>query len=141
MSLHKIFGGDKTLETSGIEVKYGTNERTGGEITITIARSGGSNTKFLKTMESVMKPYRRQLQHNLVDPDVFTGLLAEVFAKSVVLSWANVDDSDGNELACTPDNVQKMLIELPELFADLQEVAGNAAAFRREALDNDAKNS
>ncbi len=141
MSLYKKFGGDKGLETSGIEINYGKNERTGKDIIVRIARSGGSNTKFASTMEKVMKPYRAQLKNNLVEPQLFRSLLAEVYANSVVLGWSEMDDEDGNPLPFTPENCKKVLVDLGDVFADIQEVADNASAFRKVELEADAKNS
>lgn len=138
MNLYSKFqNGDK--ERDGITVTYGKNDK-GENIDFIIARAGGTNERYLKVLEQVTKPYRRQLQNNLLEPFQFRSLMAEVYAKSVILGWNGVEDADGNELPFSQDNVIKVLTDLPELFDDLQTVANERAAFNSVQLEADAKN-
>ncbi len=62
MSLYKQFGTDKNLETSGIVLQYGEG------VEIRIARAGGSNKRYQKSMTQRSKPYRRAMAKG--DPDL-----------------------------------------------------------------------
>ncbi|QZA70458.1 tail assembly chaperone [Erwinia phage AH03] len=139
MSLYKNFGTNAELESKGIELEYGLND-DGSVIKFTIARSAKSNKKYQKAMETTFKPYRRQMQLNTMPEETASRLMLEVFVTTILKGWENVQDEAGNDLAFNKDNAMKLLTDLPELFDDLQEKAGNVANFRDETLEEDAKN-
>jgi hypothetical protein len=139
MSLYKSFKADSTLEKTGVALLYGTNSK-GASIEITIARAGGANKQYSKTLEHKTKPYRRMIQAGTMDQKVGEQIMREVYAETVILGWKNVEDEDGNELEFTKENVVKVLNDLPDLFRDIQEQANSLAVFRQESLDEEAKN-
>lgn len=140
MSLYKAFKTDKNLETGGIVLSYGKNDR-GEEMEITIARAGGSNANYTRRLEARAKPYRRQINLGTMDTKLFESIMREVYAETVVLGWRGIDDENGNPLPCTKENVVKVFEDLPDLFADVQEQANRAALFRTEIQEEGAKNS
>ena len=120
-------------------LEYGTASN-GGVIGIKIARAGGSNAAYQRVLERKLKPYRRQLQTDTMDNKVAERILIEVFAETVVVGWENVEDAKGKQLEYNVENVIKVLTDLPDLFADIQKAASDAALFRKDALEADAKN-
>lgn len=134
MSLYKQFGTDKNLETSGIILQYGEG------VEIRIARAGGSNKRYQKSMTQRSKPYRRAMANDTLGNDVAEKMLAEVYAESVVLGWEGVTDEQGEALEFNFDNCVKVLTDLPDLFADIREQAQKSALFRTDDLDEDVKN-
>ena len=139
MNIYKKFRTDEKLETKGIELNYGDNSK-GLPILIRIARAGGDNIQFTKTLEKRTKPFRRQLQLDTMDEKVAKKLMLEVYADSVILGWSGVEDADNNDIPFTRENCIKVMTDLPDLFADIQEQAGKAALFRIEVLEEDSKN-
>lgn len=137
--LYSQFTTDTKLEREGILLEYGT-ARNGQPITIRIARAGGANAQYLKRMEALVKPYRRQIQTETIDGKVVEKLIRQVYAETVVLGWENVEDRDGNPLPYSRDNCLKLFDDLPDLFLDIQEQAQRAALFRAELREADAGN-
>ena len=149
MSLYSQFATDKNVEKDGVVLEYGLNSKK-KIISIRIARAGGANTHYSKLLESKIKPYRRQIQNETLDNAVAEKLTKEVYASAVVLGWENVEfpilDKDGNrtgefeELEFNQTNFIRLMDDLPDLWADIQNQATRAALFRSEILETDAKN-
>lgn len=140
MSLYKLFKTDENLETDGIWLEYGQNEK-GEPIRIKIARAGGHNSAFSKALEKATRPYRKAIQTGMLDNKTADKLYKEVFADTVVLDWINVEGPDGKPMEFKRENVLKLFEDLPDLFADLREQANNVALFRDEVREADLGNS
>lgn len=142
MGLAKTFKTDQSLEKSGIEIEY-------DEVRVRIARAGGANENFAKTLERITKPYRRQIQSETMSPKLANDLAAQAFAESVVLDWETKVDGewrrgidpqdmgreateDGQLLPFTPENVVEVFKNLPDFFVDLREQSQKAALFRED---------
>jgi hypothetical protein len=139
MSLYSLFKTDENIEKAGLLIEYGTNSK-GLPIAIRIARAGGSNSAYLKLLDASLKPYRRQLQNDLMDNPTVEKVLRTVYAKTIVLGWENVEDEKGEALPFNVDNCVKLFTDLPDLFADIRVQAEKSALFRAEIMANDAKN-
>lgn len=140
MGLYAQFKTDTSLETTGILLQYGNNSK-GLPIAIRIARAGGANKNYAKLMEARVKPYRRQIQNETIERALLDGIVKQVFAETVVIGWENVEDENNSPLSFSVPNVLKVFEDLPDLYADIQEVSQKAAAFRNEIREIDAKNS
>ena len=138
-NLYKTFKTNKNLETDGVTVNYGTNSN-GEKIEFLIARAGGSNTKFARLLEAKMKPYRRQIQTDTMDPKVAKQLTLEVFAKTIILGFSGVEDENGVALPYSYENVIKLMTDLPDLYADLQAMSQEISVFREAVIQEDVKN-
>jgi hypothetical protein len=134
MSLYNMYETDHDLEKGGIILNYGEGVR------IKIARAGGSNAVFVKTLEKATRPYRKQMESGTLSDDVANDLFIQVFAESVVKDWENVTDRDGNDLQFSVDNCVKLFKDLPDLFSDVRNAASDVSNFRVEELENDIKN-
>lgn len=139
MNLFKQFATDPRAEKEGVRFEIGVNSR-GETIAFQIARAGGANIRYAKSVEAKTKPYRMQIQAGTIDPEIAARLMREVFAESVVIDWEGVEDEDGNSLAYSPGAAANLFEQLPELYALLQEQAQNVALYRKEVLDDVAKN-
>lgn len=146
MSLSKQFKTDRSLESEGVRITFGTNE-DGTEIALVVARAGGANTRFQAVADVVLKPYRRQIANETVDNKVLRERMMEIYAKTVVKSWENVllADVTGNEedtgfAKFSVDNCLALFKRLPDFYADVQQFADQMTAFRAEELEADAKN-
>ena len=131
-NVYAAFETSKPLESDGIAVDY-------GDFRFTIARAGGSNRRYLYALERKMRPHRRALAAGVLDEEVATRLLAEAYAEAVILGWDGVTDRDGNALPFTRENCVRLLLDLPELFADLREQAEAASNFLAAERDVEGK--
>ncbi len=141
-ALHKAFNSNKDLEKSGILLQYGEVVRDGKKVpvTITIARAGGSNTRFDKVFEVKTKPYKRLIQSDALDKEVSKKIMREVYAETVILGWENVQNNEDEFLPFNKENVITILTELPDLFDDIAAQASKASLFRDEIIEADSKN-
>jgi hypothetical protein len=57
-------------------------------------------------------------------------MMREAFAEGCVAGWSGVTDRDGDEMECTPENAAALLEHFPDIFAALNEAAGDASRFR-----------
>lgn len=134
MSLYKLFKSNETREKEeGILLDYGTAK-------IRIRRAGGSNRKYAELLSKKLRPYKRQIENETLDPDTGIRVMAEVYADSVILGWEGVTDSENKVLPFTRDNCVKLMLDLPDLFRDIQEQAQKFANFRDEEIEEDRKN-
>lgn len=139
MNLFKQFATDPQAEKDGVRFEIGVNSQ-GETIAFQIARAGGQNVRYVKAIEAKTKPYRMQIQAGTIDPEIAARLMREVFAESVVIGWEGVEDENGRLLTYSPEAAATLFEQLPELYALLQEQAQNVALYRKEVLDNVAKN-
>lgn len=131
-NLYAMFKGDAKAEVEGIEVPF-------GDATFRVARVGGANAaRIAKINEAVTRPYRRQMELNLLPQEKVIDINVEVFVRGVLLGWENVEDENG-PLPYTVENAKKLLKDLPEVFNELMKVATDRDSFKAE-LENDAKN-
>lgn len=128
---YKAFETDKTVENEeGITLDYGEAGK------FKIHRAGGANQRFKNYATAKTKPYTRQMQQNTLDEAVATELQADIFAKTVVVGWEGVTGRDGKELPYNFENCKQLLLDLPDLFADIQKAAQDASLFRKQIIDD-----
>lgn len=133
-SIHELFATDDKIETEGF-THFITDE-----ISFTLARAGGSNTRFIKVMEQKTRPYRRQIADETMDTSLANKLLIEAFAETVVLGWKGITTPDGKEVKFSPENAITLFNQLPDLFNELRESAGNQSNYRAGEVREDAGN-
>lgn len=132
-SPYDMFKTSEKMETEGIILDYGSFQ-------IKVARAGGSNVAFAKTIERLTKPYKFALENGTMDHKLQMKLLARAFAESVILGWEGIVDESGKPLEYSPDNAEKLLTDLPDLFQDIQSQTMKASLFKQALLDRAAKN-
>lgn len=151
MSLNAQFETDKVMEAEGVITDYG-NDR------IKIARAGGANKRYVRMLDLKTKPFRRAIQAGAMDNERSTAILREVYAHTVILGWQvnkgtldepkweeGIDPKDAGEdgeelLAVNPENIIKVLRNLPDLFFDMQQQATTGALYRAELNEGSAGN-
>lgn len=139
MSLYKNFATDQNVERNGVVLQYGYNSKK-EPIEIRVARAGGSNIQFAKRLEHELRPYKRMIANETMDPKQAEKILISVYADTVVLGWSGVEDREGNAMEFTKDNVVKLFTDLPDLFADVQKQSQNAALYRADIREDEAGN-
>lgn len=139
MNLYQQFKTNDNLETQGILLEYGTNSQ-GNPICIRIARAGGANRAFEKLIEAKVKPFRRQIQNDIMETALQEKIILEVYANTIILGWENVEDENGQPLEFSVPACIKLLTDLPDLFRDIQEQSQRASLFRQDLRSADSKN-
>lgn len=133
-SIRSLFATDKVKEVEGIWVEYGES------IKIKIARAGGANKQFAKTLEQLSRPHRRAIQLETLGQEASEDIMYRTFAQTVVLGWEGVLDDDGKPIAFSADACVKLFKEMPDFFLEVQAMATSLALWRAAAQDADAKN-
>ncbi|QDP61608.1 MAG: hypothetical protein Tp138OMZ00d2C19078261_69 [Prokaryotic dsDNA virus sp.] len=148
MSMYDMFAADEHLEAEGVWVDY-------GDFRVLLARAGGANKKYTKYMETKSKPFRRAIQAGAMPEKRSRELLFDVYATTVIKDWevnsGEAEDGstvwergihmpDGSVGEYSKDNVMLTFRKLPDLFFDLQKQADGIAIFRKEEMEEDAKN-
>ena len=132
-SIEDLFKTDSSLETEGIEIKYGEHG------SFFIARAGGANKAFNALMTKKLRPYRTAMQMGTMDDSVLESVVRECFAEKVVLGWDLVD-SEGNAIPFSKQKCVELFNNLPDLFTDLMQESQRVANFVQSAREEDAKN-
>lgn len=146
MSMYKSYKTDEQLEKNGIRVLFAEDE-----ICLTLARAGGQNAGFQKSLAANLKPYRRALQSETLSDKKANELLMKTFAESVVLKWETRVDGiyrEGIEVEgktelqpATVENMVAVFQALPDLFEDIKAEASRLSNYRKVEREEDAKNS
>lgn len=132
---YKMFKTDKDLEAGkGIDLDY-------GDFSITIHRAGGANQKYSKVASVKLKPLARQIQNGTADPEAVRRAMAEIYAEAVIIGWKGVRDEKDAVMKFSKENCVKFLVDLPDLFDDIQREADRVSNFRSSEIEADAKNS
>ena len=127
------FKTDSSIEKQGINLDFGS-------FAIRIARAGGANKAYAKSLMKHVKPYRKAFQAGTLDAKTQNEVMAKVYAESVVLDWVNVMDAEGNEMPFNFDNCVKLFTDLPELFQQIIADAENFRNFKEVEAEEIAKN-
>lgn len=152
-NLYAQFQTDPEIEKNGIELAYVIGD--GKAIIFKIARAGGGNTRYQKVLDVKTKPYRRQIQTEMIAPEQLDTIMREVYSESVMLGWwtateygtenekrvNTVEDAQGNPMEFNAKNIIKLFTALPDLFSDVQIQAQKVSLFRKQQIEADAKNS
>lgn len=134
MSLYSQFATDRDAERDGVWLDYGSGGR------IKIARAGGGNVRYQKRLQAFSKKFRRQIELEILEDEVAEKELADIYASTVVLAFEEVKDRDGSDLPYSREAARKLLLDLPDLFADIRAQATNLALFRELEREEDAGN-
>jgi hypothetical protein len=144
MSLTKLYAANKKAETSGIELKIGTDADAP---VFVIARASRTNPRYQRMVEAKTKPIRRQLESKTLPPKVAEQIFMEVFCETVLLGWRNVpksdvtgDEKDTGYADFNKENAIALMTRLPQLYDELSAESTDFSNFREAALEDEAKN-
>ena len=141
-AIRSMFETDTVVERDGIWNVYAPG------VEIRLARAGGSNQLFAKTLTRLCKPHRRAIQAESCDETILKDILIKVYALSVVTDWKGFtkdlithDDADADTvLDFNTENVEAVLRAQPNLFIDIQKSADTLALYRIEIMEADSGN-
>lgn len=143
MGMYDVFETDQKLEANGIWLDY-------GDFRILIAAAGQGNKKYVQYAEKKLKPVRRAIESGALSNERSQAIMADIYAKTVVLSWetqegakmkSGIETPDGKIQPFSTELVMSTFKSLPRLFMDVQEQAASLSNFRKEDIEEDTKNS
>ena len=143
------FGTNKKKEDAGVWIDY-------GNYGFQVRRLGSSNKRFVKMMETEMRPHKTLIKRNKMDDATADAISRKVFASTVLVNWrrAEVDKdgertgwkigamltADGKDQAFTVDNAIELFEQLPDLFDELYQQATDFSTFNADEEAGTAKN-
>ncbi len=131
---YDVYETDENLESGqGVEAEYPFG-------TFIINRAGGMNKKFSRVFNAKLKPHRRKYEQGVLEDDIQERILAETYAETVILGWKDVHDRNGKKLTFNVKNCVKLLLDLPDFFAELQNQANSFATFKADQENIEEKN-
>lgn len=131
---YAAFKNNETLETKGIILDLGEAGK------FRIARAGGANQSFNKTVARLTKPIRRAIQTETIDQKTADKVMVDAYVESVLLGWEGVTGPDGQPLEYNKENATKLFTDLPDLFQEIMLMASRATLFREDVKEADAGN-
>ncbi len=105
-----------------------------------IARPGGSNGAYVRTMEKYSRRYKKEIQHGLLSEDLATELLHEVYAETVVVKWEDVTNEKGIKMVLNKKNCMKLFKDLPEIFNRIRVHSEEFENYRLSLVETSAGN-
>lgn len=135
MSLYSLFGTNETAELDGFELILFDEDV---EIKFTLARAGGSNKRFANRLQALLRPYERAVKSGSMADEKAAEIMSQTIAETIILSWENVNDRDGNPLPFTVAAAKQLLVDLPELRTVILEEAQKAVNFVAEEVEENA---
>lgn len=138
-SLYGTFGTDPVLAKQGIIVEYELAK--GKKVEFKIKKAGARNQDWKLLYNQLMKPHAEEIEANSITEEDHGKLLSELYAKSVVLGWNGVEDSEGQAVPFTIQNCMELMQFMPELLSNIIADSHDRSNFRHEEMEATAKNS
>jgi len=126
---------DPTKNEQGIWVDYDDGMR--------LRVCSTSKRAYEEARESLLRPHRRRIRDDRMSPSEIAEVIKPAVARHLLVDWEGLEDEDGNEIPYTPEKALELFNNplLEDLYVTVMEVAGKAGAFRRDSLEESAKNS
>jgi len=153
-NLYEMFEMDKDLEREGITINYGS-------VKFLIARAGGRNKAFKTVFGAKTKKHRHQIDNETLTDDAADRIIIESYAEAVVLGWWSrkedvsgdpilkkgeeqrvdtIENKDGKNVKFSVAECIKLFQDLPDLFANLQQMSQKSANYRKGLDEEDEGN-
>lgn len=141
MSLYKTFKTNEQKEIDGVPIEINEARNDDGTVpTFFVARQSRRNKKFAKTMKEISKPHQEAMDKGTLSDEVGADLLRTAFIRGCLRGWLNVLDEQGNLVPFNEETAEKLFVDLPDLFDQLQSESSNIANYRAYSLEAEAKN-
>jgi len=137
MSLFDQYETSPTKEIDGVPVQFAPND-DGTVPTFIIAATSKTNARYAKALDSATKPWRRNM--DAIGNEKAESLYRDVFIKTVLKGWSNVQDRDGKDIPYSQQAAIDLFKRLPRLYDAIVDQAGSIEIFKEEAREGEAKN-
>ena len=131
-SIYDVFETDTNDEIGGIWLDFPNGA------SFKVARMGGSNKSFNRKFRQRTKSFRGNVE--AMPDEMLEQISVDAFVDGCLLDWEGIVGRDGVEIPFSKENAKKLLKDLPELRDNLINEARNFENFRKESVDEVAKN-
>lgn len=121
-----VINANTTKVDDGVWVDYG-----GSKFLV----SHSSNLKFQRIFSRLQAPHRSKIEKGTLDPAISRQLVCKAFSQGIIHDWEDVVDSDGNNVAFSPEVCEQALMNNPDLLEYIQEVSTNLSYFKNEEFE------
>lgn len=131
MDIRKLFGTNRRAEEAGVWVDLGQGAR------VKVARD--TSPAYRKRLQDVIRPYRGAIAANALDDRQAHALFAEAAAGTLLLDWDGIE-IDGKPVPFSVAAAEQLMEEVPDFYKTIKSFAEDAALYREQHEDAEAKN-
>ena len=128
----KNFSSNEEKEVEGVWEDFGDGAG------LLIASS--HNKKFQKLYRKVPAGIREQMNNGTLSDEIARGIMAGIFAKSILLGWRKMSD-EGKQLVYSEETAKAQLVKYKRLANFVWERAEDQTRFQNEEIEEEVKNS
>lgn len=138
-NVYERFGTSSEMEQKGVVIDYHLPDK--GTFSLCIKRAGARNVEWKKVYNQVMKPYAEDIEQGLLSESENKILLAEIWAKTVIVGWSGLKDADEKEIPFSKETAYELFCFMPDLLNDVIADSHLRSNFQEELKVATAKNS
>lgn len=136
MSLARAFTTDRGLEENGKWFKDVLGDKSNVDLCI---RRMSSET-VVKLQQELLQQNRYKMVEGKLPEDVDRAVLIELLSRAVIVDWAGVEDTAGNEIPFSTDAAAEYLTKLRDFRILVVGLASNMDNYRKSVEDEIVKN-
>lgn len=129
---------DPKLEKEGIRVEISVPQFNADgsdappiEGWVQVRRAGGNNLYFAQVAKALRKPFKYQLDHDMMPPDKLRELNRNIVADACVANFGGFPGEDGQDIPYSQENARALLAEYSVVMDIVATTADNAADYRQ----------
>jgi hypothetical protein len=111
----------KSFRTSDKKCQDGVIMDMGEAGAFHVLRAFPGNAAYRRAMERETRALRAAADSGTLGEAESVSILASVYSRTIVLKWEDVTGEDGQPLPFSPENCEKILKDLPDLFSKIRE--------------------
>ena len=138
-SFAKSFSTNETKEKEGIWFTFEIEDDSDDlPAKFKIRRTGTANTKYLKEVEKLTRPYRGM---RTMSPQLALNLSRKAYINTCILDWENIDiGTEAGVLSFSAANLKLFMDTLPDALDALMLISNDQSYFQDD-VEEDIKNS
>ena len=129
MGIFNTFKTDMQAEKEGVWKEFDAN-KDGTKPAFLLRRMGPTNPEFQKHIERFSKTYKTELNLDILTEEQAKGPMLDAFVETVLVGWRNIQREDGTAIEYSKENAKALMLELPDLYIVLREMAAKLSTFR-----------
>lgn len=136
ISIYDQWGTDKDVEQEGIVLDYSDGNW------LRCRRAGGANKPYQKAIERFSRKYRKQIELGVLTEDKANKELVRIYVDTIIIDGEFVDRDKKTKIKLKGNKKEtaRLLVDLPDLFANVREATGSMELFRVFEKEEEAKN-
>jgi len=123
------FATDLDLEENGVWVDLGD----GGSILV----ARWDNPHYQKFVREALRPHRAAIRKRTLSDEISDDVVLRAYANTILLDWKGLEDDKGKAIKYSIEAAYDLMKGMKDFKALVVEIAGEAATFRRENLEEE----